>query len=816
MKHVVSDFRGGLTNLPTGDQAFALECLNFVVQRDGSLLVRDGSDLVFDQLPSGDQRVAWMGKHEGSFFAVSGREVYCWTGTSWVRITPHGLELSVFGYGDADSVVSAALVGRDLVLCLSPAPSDDGKNVPMRLIWDDAAVGGAGWWVALPLGLPPLSLEFDTAVDYCDAKDINASERARIGYEGHVFEDNVYNFGACFYYSITSRGRVRYFYGPLYSWQQAYYVNRTLNGYSRNFYLFASRWWSCAGQPKPGQGGTNWSGCIDFAVMVDDYTYATFMPWGNAGADRYPETLMKVGVFRSKMNSPQLYWFDSRDNDSSSLRVDADSIKGTIYPRTWAFDDEVLGAPPANADDFDYPILTPAPFVDGQVDFECCPPMVSIAECNGFLLGVGVDEVSWVSPILQSGTQYGGWARTITFRPERVRQSVPGLPDIWPRSFYVDLDQAVFAGGGINGLGFAFTQFRAYRLDGSYDQFGSGGLRKKLLGEGSGCSQPASVLRFGQNLFWLGNDGFYVSNGVDVRPISTKMRTAFGARTCKAAAVDPVGRRLFWVLDNGTFVCYPDFASPDGDLCFVEWDGPDFLNSCVLADGLDIYRGRTDGKVVKHGTALGDCGVAFEASYRTPYVVFGDPVAAKSQPRVDVLVNNANSPFTVHLQSYRDNRVGDSYSVPGAINVSSNASCSEGAFVAARGLVPFKRYLRSNDLRCHSRSIRVAMRGPVVDGGEMTLTYQGEVGGYPTFKFSGNRPNDVVVGSLLYLDETLVPLEICAVSTDTISVRANGGYSVGQVAGSWNVYGRIPAGVSLRGIVLHAVGSSDNLQGGES
>jgi hypothetical protein len=457
----------------------------------------------------------------------------------------------------------------------------------------------------------------------------------------------------------------------------------------------------------------------------------------------------------------------------------------------------------------------PAPFIDGQVDFECAPPVESISECNGFLLGAGCRETKWMGSQLILGTLYGGWARSYVFRSERVRQSIPGMPDYWPRSFYVDLDSPCTAVGGINGVGFGFTGLKTYRLDGAYDQFGSGGLRKKLLADGVGCGSATSVLRFGQTLYWLGDDGFYASNGVEVQPISLKMRTRFSNRNCTFGVSDPVARRLFWVLDTGTFLCYPDYGLNPQNRCFVEWGGVEFHNTCMMPDGIFLLRGRTDGKIVVHGANQGDCDIAFEAVYRTPFVSFGDPVTAKSQPRVDVVLDNVGLPYTVQLQSYRDSRVDDVFSLPEPIHVSGSVTGSEGPFVSTRQVVPFKRYLRSNDLRCHSRSMRVAIRGVLLDD-EGTLTYLGIVGGFPTFRLSKSVPVEIVAGALLFVDNDVNGLEICVVSSDTLSVRSSVDYAVDQTATTWSVHGPIPSGVGLHGIVLHYVGSSDNLQGGES
>lgn len=790
MKHTIGNFSGGLTDIPVGDNPVALDCLNFHVKEDGGLVVRDGCEFTFAQLPSGEHRVAWMGQHEGSYFAVSAKNVYVWDTDQWVTLTPFGISDTVFAYGDYDSIVSAAVVGRDLVFCTTPAVGDTGANVPMRVIYVDAFTGWAGGWSAFPLGLPPVAPKYDTTGNLLDPYQTMPTQ----------YSPFLFNFGAAFYYTITSRGRKRDFYGPLLSWQVT--VNSSDGPSAWNRFLM-----SCV---STGHEGDAHNGYLAFYLPqpLSATRYCDFTPWVNGADDRYPTSIMKLSYFRSKVNSSQLYSVYTFDNTTVGLDphyrffIDGQSQSTPAWQSACALQDYQLG--------------TPAPFVDGQIEFDGCPPMELISECNGFLIGTGVREVAWQTSPLISGTTYGGWSRVYTFRSERVRQSVPGMPDIWPRSFYVDLDSTCSALGGINGVGFSFTPFKAYRLDGAYDQFGSGGLRKKLLSDGVGCLSPASVLRFGQTLYWLGDDGFYQSNGVEVAPVSLKMRTRFGGRVCTSGASDPVNRRLFWVLDNGTFIVYPDYGTDPQNRCFVEWEGAELHNSCVLADGLCLYRGRTDGRFVVHGSNMGDCDVAFEAVYRTPYVGFGDPICVKSQQRVDVLVDNVGVPYSVHLHSYRDSAAGDVYSTVQPIVVSGSLSSSEGPFALTRGVVPYKRYLSSNDLRCHSRSMRVAIRGADLGSAGITLTYSGVIGGYPTFRLSKEVPSAIVVGSLLFVDGCVDPLEVCVVSSDTISVRSSVDFAVDQTAATWSVHGPIPSGVGLHGLVLHYTGSSDNLQGGES
>jgi hypothetical protein len=358
--------------------------------------------------------------------------------------------------------------------------------------------------------------------------------------------------------------------------------------------------------------------------------------------------------------------------------------------------------------------------------------------------------------------------------------------------------------------------------------------------------------------------------------------------------------------------------------CFVEWGGLSFSGACFMADGVSLYRGCLNGTFAAHQNPstgakyAGDFGFPYEASFQTPFVGFGDPISVKRQPRVDVLVDTGGGSFNVHLHSYKDSQ--STCSVPEPIEVNPALTGSEGVFLATRSVVPFKRYMPSSDLHCHSRSMRMAVRGPKLSTLPVSLVYVDKVSSNHNFTLmmSGSdvgyflrssdgtvaeltlnnddqfilctpasrrtgvpiylartdgsvrlvsvgddehflfettsvttpvsvyltrpdgitrqlcldnddqlslrdayvaRPVGVVVGSLIYLNNLPLPLEVTAVSTDTISIGDDislAGYVAGDIVSDWSVHGVIPVGVGIRGLVLHGVGSSDNLQGGES
>lgn len=792
MKMQLTNFGAGLTDAAQSDDG-ALEYLNWTIQPNGVLAVRDGSQHVFLQLPPGSQRVAWVGKHENTYFAVTGKELYSWSGAAWVRVTPLGQNIAVFAYGDVNSFVTAAYIGRDLILCLSPAVGDSCANIPVRVVWDDDRDGSnQGGWTVFPLGLPPVSQAWWS--------DGLGHDSSMVLESGKTYDDYLWNWGAAWSVEFRNRGRLRRVFGPSLFWQSAVRLDvttsRPIDAFVAAYAFYYSR------------AFYNPSGYYD----------AGFEPWVNQTGDRFPTARMKLAVFRSKANASQLYCVGRLDNNVNLRNHfhDQTTIHGANAGS--AVGDLILGSPDPAIDTL---LFAPVPFFDSQVDSEGCPPLGFIGDNGTTLLGGGLYDVTWKTGILRSGSfgdqWFGGWSRSFEYRPERVRQAVPGGLDSWPRSFYVDLDTILTGLSGIKGMGFGFTFYRTYCLDGMFDQLGNGGIKKRLISDGVGCSSCASILRFQQSLFWLGSDGFYSSDGVSINPISLNLRKSLTGRTCSFAHADLAGRRLFWVLDTGVWVCSPDFGVEAFNRCFFKWGGPSYLATCFYGDGNVLYSGGSDGWLSKYdSTYSGDLGVGFESTYRTAFASFGDAVADKRQPRVDLVLDNPGSPYSVSIQSYKDGKAG--FSSPEIILVETGRGTSESKFIDSRGVVPVKRYLLSNDLRCHSRSIRIAVRGPRVGHQTPTdtLIYRGVVGGKYSFQFSVSRPAGVVAGCLAFFEGSLTPFVVDTVGANTVLFVADPGFSVDHTLTDWSIFGSIPVGVGLRGLVVHYSGSSDDIHGGDA
>lgn len=77
------------------------------------------------------------------------------------------------------------------------------------------------------------------------------------------------------------------------------------------------------------------------------------------------------------------------------------------------------------------------------------------------------------------------------------------------------------------------------------------------ISKGLGCLEPKSIAQYGQLVFFLSDDGFYLCNGQTVTPIGAEKVDRFFFEDCElallntmSAAVDPVRRCVFWCYSN--------------------------------------------------------------------------------------------------------------------------------------------------------------------------------------------------------------------------------------------------------------------------
>ena len=140
------------------------------------------------------------------------------------------------------------------------------------------------------------------------------------------------------------------------------------------------------------------------------------------------------------------------------------------------------------------------------------------------------------------------------FIPQRIWQSKRGDPDSVPASFYTDIEEPITAISSIKSIPIVFGENSVYRLDGTFDVLGRGGLFPRKISDRVGCVGHLSVVQTLDGLYFAGNDGFYFTDGYQITSLSaedfkeTYSRLIITATQKKriSGTYDALNKRILW------------------------------------------------------------------------------------------------------------------------------------------------------------------------------------------------------------------------------------------------------------------------------
>lgn len=153
----------------------------------------------------------------------------------------------------------------------------------------------------------------------------------------------------------------------------------------------------------------------------------------------------------------------------------------------------------------------------------------------------------------------------------RCQQSIAGDIDSAPASFFIDVDDEIVGISSTKSNTMLLCKNSTYRLDGTYDELGRGGISAERISDTAGCVSAASVVQALDGVFWLGLDGAYYTDGfrviklnVDFDKTYRTFTTDTGLESPRAAKVqgkyDRVKNRIWWTIQR---------EGVDVDTCYV-------------------------------------------------------------------------------------------------------------------------------------------------------------------------------------------------------------------------------------------------------
>lgn len=188
--------------------------------------------------------------------------------------------------------------------------------------------------------------------------------------------------------------------------------------------------------------------------------------------------------------------------------------------------------------------------------------------------------------VTQRGTGYFGYVQdtngdTIS---NRVRQSLQGNPKCSPGDFFADLDEEVTGLSSYRGIPLFFTRNFTYRAESEFLEDGTGGLFTKIIAEGIGTISHNSIVQTEYGVFFAGDNGFYWTDGYQVRTLSDEIKDTYSdtytSDALKKAITGCYDIKNQWVVwsfkqtstSHGMFVFHRRFGLKE-DGTFTQWGG---------------------------------------------------------------------------------------------------------------------------------------------------------------------------------------------------------------------------------------------------
>lgn len=200
----------------------------------------------------------------------------------------------------------------------------------------------------------------------------------------------------------------------------------------------------------------------------------------------------------------------------------------------------------------------------------------------------------------------------------RVMQGIPGAIDAVNSNFFVDLPDNVVGISSVRGLPLALCSGSVYRLDGTFDLLGRGGIQATRISDTAGCVSAQSVVQTVEGVFWAGPFGFYFSDGYQVIRINenwpNSYQTYVQTQTQKnriQGKYDQKNRRILWTAQSSTagaadcdiiFVLHLDFGISKESV-FSTYSGSSYFGpSSIEFNGSNMLRGHKLGYILQHTT----------------------------------------------------------------------------------------------------------------------------------------------------------------------------------------------------------------------
>jgi hypothetical protein len=264
--------------------------------------------------------------------------------------------------------------------------------------------------------------------------------------------------------------------------------------------------------------------------------------------------------------------------------------------------------------------------------------------------------------------------------PTRIRQSNTDDPDSCPETFFAETQDEITGVSSHNSNPIVFCKNKAYRIEGTFDELGNGGMFPVEFSETIGCLNHNSIVQTKIGVFFAGNDGFYWTDAYQVKKISESLLTTYFNATETQIQKDRVfgtydrdNNKVLWAMTQATaqvdnniiFCCDLRWGIRENSV-FTTWTGStSFAPTALCYHNKLLRRADRRGYLLYHSDKLLTDPKIDEAllpslwtkqtifyDYRSTQMNFGLPQIRKWVQRILISLKNVSN---VSLKTYSHN-----------------------------------------------------------------------------------------------------------------------------------------------------------------
>lgn len=215
---------------------------------------------------------------------------------------------------------------------------------------------------------------------------------------------------------------------------------------------------------------------------------------------------------------------------------------------------------------------------------------------------------------------YGNLKVGDEYFPNQISQSIPGDIDSVPETFNVNLPRPVVGISSTPRDVIGWTKSGTYRIEGTFDERGQGGITVVPISEQIGLFGGISPVQVDQGVVFAGSDGFYITDGYTLTPLANRFQETYSQLVTTATRA----RRIQGTYDkfNQTVLWTCSFSDDENDIIFVlhlafgvgahggsftTWSGGgSFRPSAITMFDGKLIRGDSRGYILEHNQNYSD------------------------------------------------------------------------------------------------------------------------------------------------------------------------------------------------------------------